>query len=90
MCNHSIYSIEPEPVQLTECYADFPFAFAGGQYCCEFQVENSETDADGNLVETCSGNTLTLDSTCCKDNAKKDCPKDVCINYGRFMILTLK
>ena len=79
-----LYYIEPEPTQYTECYADYPFAYDGGKMCCQLEVENDSPGAGNEISESCNGNQLTLDSTCCKDDAFKKCPKELCINYGNL------
>ena len=58
-----------------ECPSTYPFAYwNGGQWCC---LTNMDKD----------GNSLTLDSQHCANDAKIKCPHGNCTNYeGKFLL----
>ena len=60
-----------------ECPSTYPFAYwNGGQWCC---LTNMDKD----------GNSLTLGSQTCANDAKIKCPYGKCINYeGKFLLFS--
>ena len=84
-----MYYIEPDPIQIVECYADYPYAFDGGSKCCKTDLEDSCDGCSENNLEFCNGRKLTLESICCKDAASKSCRKDLCVDYGKLILPTI-
>ena len=55
--------------------------------CCQLELEGVAINATDEVKETCNGNKLTMDSTCCKDGAEKKCPGNLCLTYGIIDII---
>ena len=66
-------------IELRACPSSHKWAFVGGISCCKYDTEGFISG----IGEICDGSKISLNSGCCKDGAKVDCPNvGGCYNAG--------
>ena len=64
-------------VELTICLESHPFAFNQGKHCCKHGIEKSYAPHG----DKCDGGTISIHSTCCKDDEYADCLNGLCKSF---------
>jgi len=62
-----------------QCPLSHPWAYLNGGYCCQHDREKIDINKDGTR---CDGSTISLTSSCCKNDAFTACPHNGgCVNH---------
>ena len=72
-------------VGLAICPESHPFAYSLGKYCCKHGIEKSYAPHG----DKCDGGTISVDSTCCKDDEYADCLSGLCKSFDIEHIKTI-
>ena len=51
------------------CPASNPYVFMWGKYCCMYEEEDISVE----LIDGCDGGSISINSTCCKNNEHIKC-----------------
>ncbi len=65
---------QKKPIFLTACPWSHPYPFHWFKQCCAHPTEKYWDPEEYDYTEYCSGNSITYESLCCKDDDKIDCP----------------
>ena len=63
--------------ELAICPKSHPFAYSEGKYCCKHGIEKNYAPHG----DKCDGGTISIHSTCCKDDEYVDCLSGLCKSF---------